>query len=418
MRINKILFVAFLLFFALLIVLYFRGSEAFSDELAGVGKLLAIMEFIAVVFIFRNAMQFRRLPVFTVIILIWLTWSVLSALFFISDYLNVFDWLIVNLIPAMMWSLSYLIFYVYFRINPNPSNWFLWFFLGLSGMCCLLFIMVFRFTNTGYEKNFQQLAYVFFPLATLPWVLLSKSNVIRNIGLIFLTLLSCYSLKRSVIIAVVLSAIVYYIVNLIVSTRKNLFLRIITPLVMGSLIIGVFSLANSELRDSITVRFEKLRTDEGSGRLDIYQDVFQLLSTTSQGTLMIGRGLESTTQTFGITAHNDFLEVLFDFGIIGLAIYICFHLCIIWNCFKLIRLKSVFAPAFSVSYVIFFTLSMFSHLIIYPSHFIFLSAFWGMVQGSLQCQAYSPQLPTSRKLLTGRSYEGHAMQKSLLKGGL
>ena len=63
----------------------------------------------------------------------------------------------------------------------------------------------------------------------------------------------------------------------------------------------------------------------------------------------------------------------------GLLLYALLHLCLITKAYRLIRERSLYAPAFAASYMLFFCVSLTSHLILYPTYFIFLTAFWGTI---------------------------------------
>ena len=116
-------------------------------------------------------------------------------------------------------------------------------------------------------------------------------------------------------------------------------------------------------------------------RLTLYREVFSLIENSSLNEVIFGHGQNAVLQyTHEFSAHNDFLEVFFDYGIIVFLVYIFLHYQLIKNSLRLIKQKSYFAAPFSVSYILFIVLSMISHVVIYPYFFI-LTAFWGMVLG-------------------------------------
>ena len=54
----------------------------------------------------------------------------------------------------------------------------------------------------------------------------------------------------------------------------------------------------------------------------------------------------------GNLAHNDYLNTLYDYGIIGVAVYVSFLLSMIKELLLLIKKKSEIAPAFTFSIVL------------------------------------------------------------------
>ena len=81
-----------------------------------------------------------------------------------------------------------------------------------------------------------------------------------------------------------------------------------------------------------------------------------------------------------MSAHNDFLEVMYDFGLVGLLFYVLIHLSLIKWTIRLFRNGSPFAFPVLISYVCFFVMSMVSHLILYPTYFGLLTAFWAYAE--------------------------------------
>ena len=80
-----------------------------------------------------------------------------------------------------------------------------------------------------------------------------------------------------------------------------------------------------------------------------------------------------------ITAHNDYLEVLYDFGIIAFVLYVSFVVQLLKMCRRLIAMKSEYAPAIGASLAIFFVNSMVSHIWIYNQYLIIFALFWGFI---------------------------------------
>ena len=72
---------------------------------------------------------------------------------------------------------------------------------------------------------------------------------------------------------------------------------------------------------NVTNRFEAMNEDEGNGRLDIYSDVFVQYLDSDLFSQLFGHGYNMVSVVLkGPSAHNDFLEVLYDYGIIGFII--------------------------------------------------------------------------------------------------
>ena len=76
-------------------------------------------------------------------------------------------------------------------------------------------------------------------------------------------------------------------------------------------------------------------------------------------------------------AHNDFLEVMYNYGIIAFFCIVGFYLSMISQAVRMIRYRSHYAPAFAFSVVIGFTLGMFSYFLIFYTFVTGIVSFWG-----------------------------------------
>lgn len=221
----------------------------------------------------------------------------------------------------------------------------------------------------------------FYPLMMLPWLTLIKKQVWKWICLILLGAAVLLSVKRSCAIIYVSSiAIIYY--NDFLKNRRGG----ITHLFIGIIILftGYIMINNSSRFTIIKDRFYSIEEDGGSGRDRVFEDVIFRFNNFEIEDQIFGRGYnmvrgEDTVTFVPISAHNDFLEVLYDYGYIGVTIFVLIHLSIILLGIKRYRRKSPDSIAVIVSYICFIIMSMVSHLMIYPTYIAFLASFWGYI---------------------------------------
>lgn len=233
---------------------------------------------------------------------------------------------------------------------------------------------------------------VYYVLCFLPFVLCVKKNSIKMIFLLMISFSLLISMKRTALLAFVVALFVSYLIDRHILRKKRkrklintlvIFLTIITGIFMYNYIVDAFNL-------DIILRLQQLSTDgwAGTSRDIIYRSVWHYQLNSTAGEWLIGRGYNGVSNTSAASlgnlffsssaAHNDFLEILYDYGIIGLSIYLLFCIKLIKHSIKLIRLKSDMAGPFAASLVIFFILSMFSILILYPRYYLYLVLFWAM----------------------------------------
>ena len=92
-----------------------------------------------------------------------------------------------------------------------------------------------------------------------------------------------------------------------------------------------------------------------------------MISKQSTGMFLLGNGYGTVLRNsqLQLSAHNDFLEVTYDYGFVGLLLYLAAFISLSIYIIKMILERSRFAPPFVLLLVIYLILSMISHIIIY-----------------------------------------------------
>ena len=224
----------------------------------------------------------------------------------------------------------------------------------------------------------------YYGLNFLPFVLMMKNKAIRillNIGIISCIIISG---KRGGFIAYGLAILVYY-GGLHLYSRKisyKSFLKALKKFLYFSGICAIIVVLSNFLVEpgklSVIERLELFFIEGNtSGRLELYNGVFLALSQNSIFEWFLGHGFRNTVLTIGNVAHNDFLEVLYDYGIVGLSILFFLLVSLIRDYFEFKKMKLECAPAFLSSLIIALTLMSVSEALVTPSYFIITAMFWG-----------------------------------------
>ena len=247
----------------------------------------------------------------------------------------------------------------------------------------VLFYFFLTVANT-YQRYYDGLALnpVFYMSFLMPAILLIRKKTLKISGLLLIFAAILISYKRSAFLAFVTSVPVYlYARNAISMSAKLKKLALITfgGAFLLLLLFFTFNYIADTLDRDLTSRLESLTDDEGSGRLDKYIGYMGLLGSQSLSHWIIGGGANATNNTKYTQAHNDFIEVLYNFGLMGLMFYLLFLNQLAKLFFEMKKYKYIHFDAFAVSLVIFFWGSMFSILIVLPYWFLNLAFFWGWV---------------------------------------
>lgn len=245
------------------------------------------------------------------------------------------------------------------------------------------------YNNVNYNTDSQSNS-SYTVLYILPFMLCHRNKIIRIMSIILVLLVVMFSLKRGGFIALFCSILVYlYISQISIKKRRINILSIILVIVAIVLLLYLIMYINDIfLSNSLFNRLEDSIDSEGSGRFSIYNYYWNLFKGSSLLQFIIGRGWLGSIRCsdLGLTCHNDFLEVLIDFGIIGLIFYLTFITSLIKFCGGMIKIKHEYAPAMGASIGLFLVNSMVSHIIIYSSYLILFSLFWGFMLYSMNNQ--------------------------------
>ena len=162
-------------------------------------------------------------------------------------------------------------------------------------------------------------------------------------------------------------------------------------LIFVGIIFYSYNKVNSLTGGYISQRFEQAEEDGGSGRTIIYESAIKQYMSLPISNMMVGIGFDGVRNHFNInegideehnaSAHNDFLEMLCDFGLIGLSLYSVVIINLIRMTKRSKRISKTLYEANVAGLVVFFIMSMVSHLFLYGTYFGYLAILWGLSNG-------------------------------------
>ena len=271
----------------------------------------------------------------------------------------------------------------------------------LDNGICTVFFLSFVLISYRYLQIYQ-VAHGFFDAIigvsyfvpiVLPLVLLCPSKVIRIIGWLVTFIVIFSSGKRGGLIAVLASVIIYIFCKQIISNKNKIQSIIIILAALTTLLtctIYVFNTYGSE----IVERMMQLRTDGGSGRLYIWELVIRDLMQSDSLSFINGHGYFSVrllTADTGLPAHNDFLEIFYDFGLIGIVMYVLTWISLISQFFRMLRAKNKMTPVFAVMLTEFFIFSMVS-IVYFYFYIVYICIFIGIIIGQIELAAANQEI--------------------------
>lgn len=259
-------------------------------------------------------------------------------------------------------------------------------------LACSIIIYAALFTQVklfSAGRGIPLISTAYYTLFFLPFALLSQKKVIKWGGtvLVLYTLLLC--MKRTGFIAFVAGIVVYILVEYRSApkgSKKRAFVLLGGLLALTAMYF--FIMENTRGTFSVIDRLLSTGQTSNEGREDVWPVVISMIRHSDIIALIFGHGFDTVIENspLALSAHCDFLEVIYDYGVSGLLLYLTFYKRL-WNGFiKMYRQGSELAAPMSFTFVTAFVVSLFSHLIIFPTYFLGFCLFWGLAMGSVDSE--------------------------------
>ena len=242
-----------------------------------------------------------------------------------------------------------------------------------------LFITNYQKVELSTMESFNTTNSSYYLLYFLPMLFLNIKEKHRYFVFLITLVVVLLSSKRAGLIALVLGFLSYSYAKGKVDSKKG----IIRTVLLILLFYFVLNWMNTVMDNRIFDRFSFISDDDGSGRLDVWMMVWSLVQRSDFFNLMFGHGFGSVAKEagMGLSAHNDFLEVLYDFDWVGLLLFVAFLVSWFGYAVRLIKSSSRLAPIVMMALFIFVTNCFFSHIVIYTQCFNLFTLFFGAVLG-------------------------------------
>lgn len=212
---------------------------------------------------------------------------------------------------------------------------------------------------------------VYYILGLLPFILAITEKK-RQIIPIVVTAVSIFiSQKRAGFIALLGLIILYYLLGS--GREKRMRNTVGRVLVLLLLLLGGYYLMiymDSKFNLNLFLRMRMLETDGGSGRSVIWGYVSDGIKKSKTMHLIFGHGINGVKNLVGTHAHNDFLEIIYNYGIIALGLYVSFFFLQIKNAVRMIKEGYSHSAEFIASLFVSLCIAVFSYYVIDATYVI------------------------------------------------
>lgn len=318
--------------------------------------------------------------------LLFLTFLIIPTTVLFYGLKTNFEWTVLQVGDALAWIGVFSIAYRVGLQYPGMIK------KAAPVLACSIIIYAALFTQVklfSAGRGIPLISTAYYTLFFLPFALLSEKKVIKWGGtvLVLYTLLLC--MKRTGFIAFVAGIVIYILVEYRSApkgSKKRAFVLLGGLLALTAMYF--FIMENTRGTFSVIDRLLSTGQTSNEGREDVWPVVISMIRYSDIIALIFGHGFDTVIENspLALSAHCDFLEVIYDYGVSGLLLYLTFYKRL-WNGFiKMYRQGSELAAPMSFTFVTAFVVSLFSHLIIFPTYFLGFCLFWGLAMGSVDSE--------------------------------
>lgn len=315
--------------------------------------------------------------------LFWI-WSCISSVVNMQGISN----LIYQLIMQSFWFFFFL-FFTYYSGRLYPKDLFFINRFCIAALLAIGIVYIYWIFSDGnvYVSGARNSVYYCLLLLPILFIQRNKAVIVSSVVVSFVAII--LSGKRAAFIALVLALLIP--VFFFTDKKKRGIKQILALILLIVVLIAAYYYVTSVYEITLFERLGMLTEDGGSGRLEIYKSVLEGFGESSFFQKLFGHGYNGVasdavivkvngwdTSLTATSAHNDFLEVLYDYGILGLILYIAMIIRMFRFAIRLKKIDFHYFRMYLSAMIIFLTMSMVSHLIIYPTYIAFLLMFFSI----------------------------------------
>ncbi|MBQ6087126.1 MAG: O-antigen ligase family protein [Bacteroidales bacterium] len=278
-----------------------------------------------------------------------------------------------NYAKCLAWPLFFESTYLFIRADRRLLSGFrrIYYVFLAFGLVALFSAMI--LIGFGGQTNM-----VYFVSLTAPVILITNNKRQRNIILIVMTFIAVLSMKRSMMLAIVLFWVAIGAKYLLGGAKKGV--AFLVSILVLAAAYGSFKIVDSVSGGYLGSRFDN-EGDISNGRELIYTVTLEMIMKSSNADKILGHGHNAVDRDslLEISAHNEFLEITYDYGILILIVYLGLWVYVVKEWWYHYHNETEFFIPYTMSICIFAVMAMVSQLVLYVSYFLYLVMFWAMV---------------------------------------
>ena len=219
---------------------------------------------------------------------------------------------------SLLWYLLYKFFYNYQNIGPREQRNTRIYLMIILCIYVIALVSSAIQMRTAANRDDVVLNTAYYVLIFLPVVLTFKNKYLRVITTAIIAFCIFWAFKRGAIIAFFAMLLCYYYTQKRLGTAQSGFFKFLFIAVVLLVFMGI---VNRYTGGVIFERFSWDNLQDGSGRGDIYARAINYLKSCDFFAILIGKGAGATARYLGESAHNEWLEFIICYGVIGAVLY-------------------------------------------------------------------------------------------------
>lgn len=375
---NKKTAIGISILYCILIIIYAYSEMNALGKIIQASSLLATSKFLIVLLTIYYGVIGKGLSLTTSFSRYWILW----ILWLIIDFtiLQNNDGNFSSMHSFFAPSCFLLVFYLCVRINVSIKYLSIGFLLLFLITGTETFYLSITYNNLDFTTAGEIVSnLVFWPLCTFVFVPLVKKSIMKYLLFISMVVLVLLTAKRSATIIIALEIIVFAYYEL-VNRKKGMRSQLV--FIVAAAFSVSFLFANfGNFFDATLDRFYSIHEDQGSGRVSIYEKTENDMTSFSLLELLFGKGYGSFSRS-GISsnAHNDALQIMYEYGFVGLAFYVVLIFFLFYRLKKVRQYANDYYMGYIFCIITIVVLGLFSNLIPFNSYFAFICSYLGMTE--------------------------------------
>lgn len=376
-------------FFPILYILFFAvwqysvndmatSTNAYQEQGNRTAVYIYLIAILLLLFAYVVLKRYIRLFVPSKVILLMTLWIALDNLL-LGNLTNGNQWSCLTHIGLSAWWFLALQFGYQFTRDDGQDNQrekqLVFFLLVMLCYYSYQFVKVFIDSNSASDET-TVLNLIYRVIVFLPILYLLENKRLRNFFVLAVVLMTVMSMKRGAIVIVPL--MLFPLVREEWRQKKDWLGKLAA--ILGLILLAVigFQVVDRLTNGFLSYRFSPEQLLYGSSRSEKYAAALQEISQRGIASLMLGVG---SAKRAGI--HNEILEFLYTFGVVGLVMYLALIGSMLARCLSLYKRRSAYASKYLSALLFIVVVGVYSGVYFTHSTF-YIMLYLGILEGKIE----------------------------------